>query len=79
MDKIAFLKCSKCGAQIPVDDRSVESHEDGGILFVRYNPAHTKVVLINAESGSRHTVDLLGWKQPAKPAWRQIGGIIGPY
>ncbi len=79
MDENAYLTCSKCGAQISVDDPSVKCHEEEGVLFVRYDPVHTKVVLINAESGSRHTVDLSEEKPTAKPASRQIGGIIGPY
>lgn len=79
MDENAYLTCSKCGAQISVDDPSVKCHEEEGVLVVRYNPAHKKVVLINDESGSRHAVDLAGDKQLTKPASRQIGGIIGPY
>lgn len=79
MDKIANLKCSKCGAEIPIDRASANCYEEDGVLLVRYDPVHTKIVLINAESGSRRTVDVSDEKSTAKPASRQIGGIIGPY
>ncbi|HEV7218035.1 MAG: hypothetical protein ACHP8A_01050 [Terriglobales bacterium] len=79
MDENAYLRCSKCGAQISVDDPSVKCHEEEGVLVVHYSPAHRKVILINAETGSRHTVDVSEEKATAKPASRQIGGIIGPY
>ena len=78
VDKIASLKCSKCGAEIPVDSASVKCHEEKNVLFVRYGPAQTKVVLINTESGARRTVDL-SENQTPKQASRQMGGIIGPY
>jgi hypothetical protein len=78
MVETAYRKCSKCGAELPVDSASVEGQEDESILFVRYDPVHTRIVLINTESGVRSTVDLAE-NQASKPAPRQIGGIIGPY
>ncbi len=79
MDENASLTCSKCGGQISVDDPSAKCIEEEGVLVVHYSPAHTRVVLINAESGSRHTVDVSEGKAATKPASRQIGGVIGPY
>jgi hypothetical protein len=79
VDKTAYLDCPKCGAQIPVNDVSAKCHEDESILFVHYDPAYTTVVLINAESGVKHTVNLSYQETPPKPASRQIAGIIGPY
>jgi hypothetical protein len=79
VNKIASQVCTKCGAPIPVNNISAKSHEDKGVLFVRYDPAYTKIVLINNESGLRHTVDLSTQKQSPEPKSRQIGGIIGPY
>ena len=79
MVETAYLECKKCGTRIPVDNISVNYREGEGVLFVRYDPAYTKIVLINTESGLRHTVDLSSEKQIPKPASRQIAGIIGPY
>jgi hypothetical protein len=71
--------CPKCGARVPFDNASSECREENDILFVRYDPGYKKVVLVNAESGLKHEVNLSGTQQSAKPASRQIGGIIGPY
>jgi len=79
VDKTTYLKCSRCGAEIPVDSASVKCHEEKSVLFVRYDPAYTKVVLINAESGLTHVVAFSDGEQEPKPASRQIAGIIGPY
>lgn len=79
MVETAYLQCKKCGTRIPVDNISVNYREGEGVLFVRYDPAYTKIVLINTESGLKHTVDLSSEKQIPKPASRQIAGIIGPY
>jgi hypothetical protein len=73
MNKIGNLKCAECGAQFQADV-SISCREDDGVLFVHYDPAHIrKVVVVNAGSGTESAVDLL------KPASRQIAGIIGPY
>ena len=74
----AYRLCSKCGSPLP-SDNSVECHEDEGVLFVRYDPSDTKIVLVNTESGVKHTVDLSTQKRTPKAVSRQMGGIIGPY
>ncbi len=79
MADTAYLECKKCGTHIPIDNVSIERRDDEGVVFVRYDPACTKVVLINAESGVRHIVNLSSREQQARPASRQIAGIIGPY
>jgi hypothetical protein len=70
--------CPKCGAKAPFDNASSECREDE-VLFVRYDPRYKRIVLINAESGLKHEVNLSGTEQSPKLASRQIGGIIGPY
>jgi hypothetical protein len=71
--------CPKCGAEVPFDSTSSECREEDNVLFVHYDPRCTKIVVINADSGLRHEVNLSGTQQSPKPASRQIGGIIGPY
>jgi hypothetical protein len=76
---MVYRACPKCGAEVPIDNASSECREEDGVLVVRYDPRYKKVVLINADSELRHEVNLSDTQQFAKPASRQIGGIIGPY
>jgi len=78
VDKIAYLNCGTCGAKISVDSAMVKCHEEDGALVIQYDEAYTKIVLINAQSGARRTVDIPGGQTPTPPS-RHIGGIIGPY
>jgi hypothetical protein len=79
MTRIAHPLCANCGAPIPAGSISVNFQEDEGVLFVRYDKAYIKkVVLIDAQSGLRQPVDFSS-KQAPETASRQIGGIIGPY
>jgi len=71
--------CPKCGAEIPLDSSFSGCREENSVLFVRYDPRYTKIVLVNAESELKHEINLSDSEQSPKPASRQIGGIIGPY
>jgi hypothetical protein len=75
MTTMDHRSCPKCGAEVPLDSASPDCREEDGVLFIRYDPRYKQVVLLNAESGLRHIVNL----SAPKPASRQIGGIIGPY
>ena len=37
MARIAYLECTKCGAQIPADRPQTVCPKDGGVLYVRYD------------------------------------------
>jgi hypothetical protein len=76
---MVYRSCPKCGAEVPFDSASAECRDEDNVLIVRFDPRYTKIVLINAKSGLKHEVNLSGAQQTAKPASRQIGGIIGPY
>jgi len=39
---IAYLECTKCGAQIPADRPQTVCPKDGGVLYVRYDLAQLK-------------------------------------
>jgi len=76
---MVYRACPKCGAEAPFDNASSQCREEDNVLFVRYDPRYKKVVLISAESGLRHEINLSGAHQTPSPTSRQIGGIIGPY
>ncbi len=42
MAPIAYLECTKCGAQVPADRPQTVCPKDGGVLYVRYDLAKLK-------------------------------------